>query len=204
MVAMEVQSGSLMERLRQMQDPRRREGRRYRLPGLIGMLTLAAVHGEGSLRGMWLWGCAHWQEIARPLDLWSAEGPPAYVTLWNLLGAMDSEALGKAMCGADSGEETAISVDGKVLRGSKRNRTSALQVITATGHEYRKVVAQRNVAEDKVMDTVIALLHEMPLEGKIISLDAGLLQRTVVKTIVEKGGPTSGRSRVIMANSSAQ
>ena len=201
---MDVQPGSLMDRLRRVQDPRRREGRRYRLAGLIGMLTLAAVHGEGSLRGMWLWGCAHWKEIAWDLGLWGAKGPPAYATLWNLLGAIDSEELGKAMCGAESGEETAISVDGKVLRGSKRSRTSALQVITAAGHQYGKVVAQRNVAEHELLDTVIALLHEMPLEGKIISLDAGLLQRTAVKTIVEKRGPTSGRSRAIMANSLAQ
>ena len=38
-------------------NPRRREGKRYNLPGLVGMLLLAAVNGEESLRGMWLWGC---------------------------------------------------------------------------------------------------------------------------------------------------
>lgn len=201
---MDARPGSLMDRLRQVRDPRRREGRRYKLPGLLGMLTLAAVHGEGSLRGMWLWGCAHWRELAWPLDLWDAEGPPGYVTLWNLLGAIDSEELGEALCAADSEKEAGISIDGKHLRGSKRARQSALQVITAAGHQYRKVLAQRNVAEDDLTDTVIALLHEMPIEGKIVSLDAGLLQRTVVKTIVEKGGPISDRSKAVTANSTAQ
>ncbi len=198
---MDAKPGSLMDRLCQVRDPRRREGRRYRLPGVLGMLILAAVHGEGSLRGMWLWGCAHWQEIAWDLVLWSAEGPPAYVTLWNLLGAIDSEALGEALCASGSRQEAGISVDGKVLRGSKRVRRSALQVITAAGHRYRQVLAQRNVPEHELLDTVLALLHEMPLEGQIVSLDAGLLQRPVVKIIVEKGGPTLGRSRATMANS---
>jgi hypothetical protein len=54
------------------------------------------------------------------------------------------------------------------------------------------------------VETTFALLHEMPLEGKVVSLDAGLLQRAVVKTIVEKGGPTSGRSKAIMGNSTPQ
>lgn len=47
----------------------------------------------------------------------------------------------------------------------------------------------------------IALLQEIALDGKLVSLDAGLLQRSVVKAIVEKKGPTWGRSRAIKANS---
>jgi hypothetical protein len=32
----------------------------------------------------------------------------------------------------------------------------------------------------------------MSLTGKLVSLDAGLLQRATIKVIEEKGGPTSG------------
>lgn len=52
--AMEAKPGSLMARLKQVPDPRRREGKRYPLPGLLEMLTLAAIHGKGGLRGMWV------------------------------------------------------------------------------------------------------------------------------------------------------
>lgn len=45
---MEAQQGSVMERLQQVHDPPRRQGRRYNLPGLLGML-LGAVNGEESL-----------------------------------------------------------------------------------------------------------------------------------------------------------
>ena len=197
---METQPGSVMARLRRVPDPRRREGRRYPLPGLLGMLTLAAIHGEGGLRGMWLWGCAHWRQIAWAFDLWATEGPPSYGTLRDLLAAIDAEQLNEALCPARS-EEEGITVDGKVLRGSKRVATPALQVITAAGQQYRTVLAQASVTGQDMISAAIALLQEMPLEDKIVTMDAGLLQRTVVKTIVEKGGPTWGRSRAIMANS---
>ncbi|GAB4544888.1 MAG: hypothetical protein Kow0063_38780 [Anaerolineae bacterium] len=105
---MDAESGSLMERLSRVRDPRRREGKRYRLAGLLGMLTLAAVHGERSLRGMWLWGCARWKQIAWALDVWDVEGPPSYGTLWNLLAAMDAEELGEAVCGEAAQKQASV------------------------------------------------------------------------------------------------
>lgn len=200
---MRTKSGSLMARLSRVPDPRRRQGKRYRLPGLLGMLTLAAVHGEGSLRGMWLWCCARWDQIAEVFDLWGTKGPPSYGALWNLMATLDAEELGRALS-AEGVQEEGISVDGKVLQGSKRATEPALQVITAVGNRYRCVLGQLNVEGKDSVETTIALLHEIPLEGKLVSLDAGLLQRAVVKTIVQKGGPTSGRSRAIMENSIAQ
>jgi hypothetical protein len=199
---MRTKSGSLMARLSRVPDPRRRQGKRYRLPGLLGMLTLAAVHGEGSLRGMWLWCCAHWDQIAEVFDLWGTKGPPSYGALWNLMATIDAEELGRALS-AEGVQEEGISVDGKVLRGSKRATEPALQVITAVGNRYRRVLGQLNVAGKDSVETSIALLQELAVEGKVVSLDAGLLQRAVVKTIVKKGGPTSGRSRAIMENSIA-
>jgi hypothetical protein len=189
-----------MDRLSRVRDPRRREGKRYQLAGLLGMLTLAAVHGERSLRGMWLWGCARWEQIAWDLDVWDSGGPPSYGAVWNLMAAIDAEGLGEAVA-AEGDTEAGMSVDGKVLRGSKRATQPALQVITAAGHRYRTVLAQRGVADQDMTEAAVALLHEIPVEGKLVSLDAGLLQRSVVKTIVQKRGPISGRSRAIRANS---
>lgn len=200
---MEAKPGSLMARLSQVHDPRRRQGKRYRLPGLLGMLTLAAVHGERSLRGMWLWTRARWDQIAEVFDLWGTKGPPSYGALWNLMAGIDAGELGRALC-SEGDEEEGVSVDGKVLRGSKRATEPALQVVTAAGNRYRQVLGQLDVEGKDAVETTIALLHEMPLEGKLVSLDAGLLQRAVVKTIVKKGGPISGRSRAIMGNSTPQ
>jgi hypothetical protein len=191
---MEAEPGSVMEHLSRVRDPRRRQGKRYRLSGLIGMLLLAALHGESSLRGMWLWAQGQWGRIAEPLDLWGNEGPPAYSTLWELMAQVDMEELSQALYVAQQAEaDNAYTVDGKVLRGSRRAAEPALQVVTAAGQSYRRILAQETVEAGDSVEAAIALLQGMPLSGKIVSLDAGLLQREVVKTIDEKGGPTSGR-----------
>lgn len=189
---MEAEPGSVMERLSRLHDWRRRQGKRYRLPGLVGMLLLAALHGESSLRGMWLWAEGQWERIAEPLDLWGNAGPPAYGTLWELMAHIDIEELSQALyVSRQANADDAYTVDGKVLRGSRRAAEPALQVVTAAGQDYRRILAQETVEAGDSVEAAIHLLQGMPLEGKIVSLDAGLLQREVVKTIDEKGGPTS-------------
>ncbi len=191
--------GSVMARLQQVRDPRRRQGRRYRLAGLLGMLVLAAVHGEGSLRGMWLWCQAHWERLAPAFDLWEHPRPPAYATLWHLLAQLDAEELGQALSGQGEAEGT-LGLDGKTLRGSRREGKSALQVLTGVGQGYRQILAQRGVEGGEVMAAALALLAEMPVKGKVVTMDAGVMLRTVVKAIVEKGGATWGSSKRITVN----
>lgn len=196
---MEARKGSVMDRLHHLHDPRRREGKRYKLAGLVGMLILAAVHGEKSLRGMWLWACGAWEEIAEPLDLWGTPGPPAYSTVWEVMATIDAEELSKALCAGETVEqETGYTVDGKVLRGSRRGLDAALQVVTAAGHSCHEVLAQQAVTDGDQVAGAVALLMGMDLSGKLVSMDAGLLHRATVEVIEEKGGPISGRSREIM------
>ncbi len=82
---------SLLGRLHTLPDPRRRQGRRYPLPALLGLLILAALHGESSLRGMWLWARNHWNDVWRPLGFGSPH-VPALTTIWNALGILDADA----------------------------------------------------------------------------------------------------------------
>lgn len=201
-----------MERLKQVHDPRRREGKRYNMRGLLGMLLLGAVHGEESLRGMWMWGCHAWERIAEPLDMWGTAGPPSYGTVWGLLARIDATELGKALWAEEAGQEASqeasqeagqeagqktgqvsgCSLDGKTLRGSKRRMQAALAVVTLAGHDCRTVLGEHAAVEGDLDEAAISLLKGMPLAGKLVSMDAGLLHRDSVKVIEKKGGPTSG------------
>jgi hypothetical protein len=199
---MEAKKGSVIAGLREMADPRRRQGRRYCLSGVIGMLLLAALHGETSLRGMWLWGCGQWERLCWPLEMWGTAKPPSYGAVRDLLIKIDMAKLAEAMgIGEENEGEEGYSLDGKVLRGSKRATAPALQVVTAAGHRMRQVQGQQAVEAGDQVEAAISLLHELPLADRIVSLDAGLLQRSVMEVIEEKGGPTSGQSRGIMAKS---
>lgn len=183
---------SLLDYLRTVPDPRRRQGRRYPLAGLLALLILAALHGESSLRGMWLWAQAHQHGLLRPLDLWATGRVPGLTTLWKLLRRLDMGALLQAVnaWAQGWGEVRVISLDAKSLRGSKRGELAAVQVLVAAAQQMGVVLQQRGVEGD-VLEAALALLEEIPLEGKVVSVDAGLLQRRLVEQVVKKGVVTS-------------
>ena len=182
---------SLMYYLAQVPDPRGRHGRRYRLDRMLACLILAGLNGETSLRGMWVWAKEHSDLLIDGLGLWDVGRIPALDTFWRLVRRLEVDALLRAVnawLAAWSGVEL-ISVDEKALRGSKREGEAALIVLAALGQRIGLVLEQLEVVEGDKTAAALALLERIPLEGKIVTVDAGLLQRPVVKTIVEKGGP---------------
>jgi len=192
----EVEPRSLLGRLRSLPDPRRRQARVYPLPGLVAMLVLAAAAGESSLRGMWLWAVERWETIGDRLGFWDVGRPPALGTVWKVIGKVDAEELERVFAEWSGQEleaaEDVLTIDGKTLRGSRRYAETALQVVTAAGQELKKVVAQSQVQKGDWVAAALEVLSSVPLEGKVVTMDAGLLQRSVAQTVVKKGGPISG------------
>jgi hypothetical protein len=190
-----VHPQSLLGRLGKIPDPRRRQARVYPLPSILAMLVLAAAHGESSLRGMWVWATAHWECIAGGLGFWDVRQPPVLTTVWNVLGKLDEAALEAAMTAwvreGPGAADPALSIDTKYLRGSKRHGEAALEVVTVVGQRLKQVLGQERVKPGDEIAVAVKLLRTLPLEGKVVSMDAGTLQRRVATTIIEKKGPTS-------------
>jgi len=190
----ERKAQSLMDCLEKVKDPRGRRGRRYRLSALLAILILAALNGQTSLRGMWIWAREHSQILLQSPALWDVIRIPALDTFWRLLRSLDVESLLKAVnewLVAWSGVER-ISLDEKVLRGSKREGEAALMVLSALGQRVGMVLEQVEVKGGDKTEAALALLERVPLEGKMVTIDAGLMQRPVIEAVVEKGGPTWG------------
>jgi hypothetical protein len=179
-------------------DPRSRRGRRYPLSGLLAMLILAALHGEKSLRGMWIWACKRWESLRCPLGFVGNPRPPAYTTVWYVVTALDSDALDRALQEWTLSWSTqgvrSLSVDGKVLRGSRRMNPEqpALEVLTAAGQQLKVVLGQRGVSDGDAVAATVELLKGMPLKDKLVTADAGLLCRPVIDTILEGEGDYLG------------
>jgi hypothetical protein len=93
------------------------------------------------------------------------------------------------------GQEEAYAIDGKYLRGSKREGKEALQVVTLAGQRLGQVVRQQVVAQGDELQAALRMLDSVDLQGKIVSADAGLLQAPLVQRVVEKGGPTLAGSK---------
>ena len=183
----------LLAYLEEIPDPRRPQGRIHPLSGLLGMLILAALNGETSLRGMWVWGRAHWERIKGELGFVEWRSPPQYGTLWNLLSKLSLEALWGALqrWGEEAGVKVeVVDVDGKVLRGSKRRSgLPAVQGMGAAAQGGGGGLDATGIEGGDAIEAAIRLLQGLPLEGKVVTLDAGLNHPRVVETVLEKRGP---------------
>ncbi len=189
---------TVLDALRQVPDPRSRRGRVYPLYGILAVLLLAAMHGETSLRGMWQWGKRRAKRLERyePLGLWGS-GYPGLSTVWTVLQRLDAEVLVAALRPLlPQGEH--VMIDGKVLRGSKRAAgEKTLAVLTMAGQQLGAVYAQRRLEGEDELSAALAMLEEIPMEGKVVSADAGILKAAFAQKVVEKGGPISDSSRRI-------
>jgi hypothetical protein len=145
---------------------------------------------------MWLWGQEHWAQLWKPLGFKSGGQAPQYGTLWRVLDKVNEGALEETLSTwsqEQSGAETdAVSIDGKYLRGSKRAGQTALQVVNALAQEVGQFIGQAEVEDGDVMTAALDVLRGIPLAGKVVTMDAGLLQKPVAEMILEKGGPISG------------
>jgi hypothetical protein len=187
---------SLLGRLQTLPDPRRRQGRRYPLAALLGLLILAALHGESSLRGMWLWARQHWNTIWWPLGF-SSPHFPTLTTLWNLLGALDGDVVDHVVSGWLTevlGQPVGgLSADGKVLRGSRRADMPGVWLVALARQDMGSVVRQRQVADGShELPTLLALLRHTPLQEQTITLDAGLLCAETTQVIRAQQGDYLG------------
>ena len=198
------QRRSLLEALKQVPDSRGRRGRRYPLATLLGLLFLAALAGETTLKGMVEWihlRLEDWMSrYIEELDLWDV---PRYITFYRVVRRVDAEALMRVLqewfeeaFGEEAGPVALWHVDGKVLRGTRRHNGPAgwqvLHVLSQAAGYVKEVI---DIPEGKGEETALVewLVKQPSLEGKWLTLDAGLMDRPVVQAVVaKKGGMWAG------------
>lgn len=82
-----------------------------------------------------------------------------------------------------------IAIDGKALRGSKREGISCLNSVSAWCHENGLVLGEEQVSEKSNEITAIpVLLEALDLKGTTVSIDAAGCQKSIVERIHEKKG----------------
>jgi hypothetical protein len=143
---------------------------------------------------MWQWGCEHWLKISRGLGFTGQKRPPSYGMVWYLMSKLDQDemedVLRKWINQLQGEKEATISIDGKYLRGSHRRspKETAVEVIGAVTQELQLVVGQQVVEDNQELEAAVELLQAVPIAGKLVTADAGLMRRKVVNTILEQGG----------------
>ena len=186
---------SLLGRLQSLDDPRH-DNRQYPLAGILGALILGLLNGQTSGSGAWDWARQHWHHIWRPLGFHSPHCP-VYSTVWNLLHALDAETLDQVIASwleAVLGHPVGgLSVDGKTLRGSRRGPLAGLKLVSLFQHELGVVLGQQQVPSGAGEQSIaLALLQATPLQGRVVTLDAGLISAEATQVITTAGGDYVG------------
>lgn len=201
----------LAEILSKVPDPRQASKVQHPLPAILVQACFAVLCGCRGLNAIAQWGRLH-SDMASQLGYSQSEMPCA-ATFCRVFRRLDWEALVQVLhewaalwraafqpeedpkegSGADSKKEekptTALALDGKTLRGSKKRGAEGSHVLALVLHGAGLTLAEASV-DDKTNEIPVAesLLKRLCLKGCIVTVDALLTQRDVAKAILESKG----------------
>jgi len=206
----------LVEALQAVADPRRARGRRYSLAALLSLCVAGIMCDCKSYSAIAQWGRECDDDLARSLGFAvmttaGIERRPGTSTLFYVLRALDranlesclgawAEAVLQAIPTAPDTVD-ALAIDGKTLRGSAKilkhappaspasEAVPGVHLLSALSHRLGTTLAQQAVPDKgSEITSVPEILRGLLLEGRVVTMDALLTQRTVAAAIVEKKG----------------
>jgi predicted transposase YbfD/YdcC len=192
------QSRPLIEVFADIPDFRQSKGKRHPLSAILSLACCAMLCGYRSYSAIAEWGRNYGTPIAQALGF--IHQTPCAATLHTIFRQLDHEVL-EAKLGAwadevmtsvpaaDAAPEEAMAVDGKTLRGSKKQGAPGTHVLSVVGHRLGLTLTQQAV-DDKTNEikAIETVLEQIVLTGRILTMDALLTQRQVAQTIVNNGG----------------
>lgn len=188
----------LLSVLAEVPDVRGRHGRRHPLAAILGLACAATLCGARSYSAMAEWGRTAGGELAQALGFTRQTTPCAatfYLVFRRLDWAQLEDVLGRwadtvlRAAPSPAGDLEGIAIDGKTLRGSRKQGAPAVHLLSAVSHRLGLTLRQEAVADKTNEITAVQpLLRGLLLEGRVVTVDALLTQRAVARTILEGGG----------------
>lgn len=193
-----AQPQPLIEVFAEIPDFRRRQGTRHPLSAILCLACCAMLCGYRSYSAIAEWGRNYGTGIAQALGF--RHKTPCAATLHTVFRRVDRDAL-EANLGTwaervvastaqvPSAGEAAVALDGKTLRGSKKQGAPGAHLLSALSHHLGLTLAQQAV-DDKTNEItqVETVLRQLVLKDRVITMDALLTQRHVAQAIVDGGG----------------
>jgi predicted transposase YbfD/YdcC len=188
----------LIEVLAEIPDVRHARGKRHPLPAILALVSVAFLCGYRSYNAAAPWARIYPREFVAALGF-SHPTPPCAATLCTVLGQIDravfeakltawSEAI-LAQMPAAPGDDDGVAVDGKTLRGSRRQGAPQTHLLSALSHRLGLTLNQHAV-DDKTNEitVVVPLLRSLLVEGRVFTMDALLTQRAMAQAIIDGHG----------------
>ena len=178
----------LMNLLEAVPDPRRAEGKLYRLPHVLLFSILAIVTGCNSYRGIVTFIDVHRHSLNAAFGL-TWRRAPAHTAIRYILQKLDPKAVEEAfrrhaaqLQTVQGGDARTIALDGKTLRGSfdAFHDRAAAQVLSALATDTALVLAHVDIADkSNEIPAVQTLLAELGLARHLVTLDALHCQKNI-------------------------
>lgn len=194
----------LREIFAQLDDPRHPQGKRHPLDAVLLMMCVASLCGYRTYSAMAEWGRNYGHRHLQALGF-TRDTPPAKSTLCELLRRLDAKALEAAITQfIESILSTlppdwveAWALDGKTLRGSKKQGAEVFHLVAILGHQCGLALRQelapvRGEQQPDEIAVVATLLKRLSAEGslqkRVWTMDALHTHAENAETIVEGGG----------------
>lgn len=189
-------TGSLLDYLAQIPDPRGRQGRRFSLSAMLATVVCGLLTGARGFEAIEAW--IH----AQPREVWWRLGyyrkPACANAFRNLLGSICPQALEAAVrqwvltvLGELPPAEPlqAVAMDGKSLCGTLSTHGRTVHLLALLDQQTGCVLSQQAV-EDKTNEIPAAreLLPTIDLHGRVVTADAMHCQRETARQIIDSGG----------------
>jgi len=174
-------------------DPRSKLGKRHPLGAILTLCSVAMLCGCRSLYAVAQFGRDRGKHFSAALGF-TRDTTPCCATLHNLFCALDKVAFEQAIArwttvAAARHGWTAVSLDGKTLRGSTDVQLPGVHLLAAYAHDAEMVLRQLPVdAKTNEHKAALELLDLIPVAGKVIVGDAMFCQRDLSRKIRAKQG----------------
>ena len=201
--AVRTECGALAEYLDQVVDHRSRQGLRYELGFLLGVVvaaTACAGHDEVTAQAQWAADAPQWVLTAlgaEPDPLTGAITAPSESTLRRALARVDAADLQRLTAQwaqvtrasrHDSGSSrrlAGVAIDGKSIRGAAAGGGARPHLLSAVTHDGQVVLAQHQIPDKgSEISELATLVAELDLARKVVTVDALHTQRTTAEHLV--------------------
>ena len=190
-------SHHLLDMLAEIPDPRKKKGRRHPLKAILSLVILAMLAGCRSYTAIAEYGRLH-RDLRIPMGFTHAK-TPCKATLHLLFAKLDVQVLEEKLrqwvvvklqdFQSTEASLTAVAIDGKTLRGSKKCEAKITHLMSAVSHELGVTLAQTAMSEaDHEIPKSLEILRAFDVRSKVITADALLTQRAFSASIISAGG----------------
>lgn len=193
-----AQPRPLIEVFADLPDFRKSRGKRHPLSSIVALSCSAMLCGCRGYGAIAEWGRNYGTQIAKAPGF--THKTPCAATLFTIFGRLDREAfeaklgtwvdsvMAHTEAAPEAGQE-AMAVDGKTLRGSKKQGAPGTHLLSVLSHRLGLTLTQQAVdAKTNEIKAARTVLEQIVLKGRVLTMDALLTQRQVAQTIVDKGG----------------